>query len=120
MVRRLNLPRYFYRCNKCGKDFDAYVSISNRNEMQQCECGFYGIRNPEAEFAAMGKIKFGGDKVRLSRAMAIHQSQVPDAVTRWPGSEYTAPNEHGVCQLVIHNRREKLKRAAERGLNELE
>jgi len=92
--------------------------------MQLCECGFYGIRNPEAEFAEVGKRKFGGDfakdKVRFSRAMAVNQSQVPDAMTRWPGSEYTAPNSKGVCQLVIHNRREKLQRAKERNLNEID
>ena len=120
MVRRFKVPRYYYKCGSCGEIFDSYVGISKRNEMQLCKCGFYGQRNPEAELAAMGRLKAGGDKVRLSRAMAIHKSQVGNAMRRWPGSEYTTPNEKGICQLVIHNRREKLQRAKERNLTELE
>lgn len=114
------MPLYKYKCNKCGKIFDVCTLIADRNTMQQCSCGFYGIRNPEAELAAMGKLNFGGDKTRMSRAMAVHKSQVPNAMKRWPGSEYTAPNSKGMCQLVIHNRREKLRRANERGLYEVE
>lgn len=57
--------------------------------------------------------------IRLSRSMGIRQQDVPIAVERWPGSEYTNDGT-GFAKLVIRNRKEKLTRAKQRNLEELD
>jgi putative FmdB family regulatory protein len=55
-TRRIELPRYIYRCDVCGDSFEISHSISEK--LTDCECGEEGSlkRIPSLPFRASIKI----------------------------------------------------------------
>ena len=52
---------------------------------------------------------------RISRSMGVNIRQIPEAMKRYPGSEYD-----GRGYLKIHNRKHKIQEMKRRGLVEFE
>lgn len=55
------------------------------------------------------------DRPRWSDAMGVHPDQIPEAMRRFPGSQY---NSEG--QLLVESRADKKKKMKERGYVELD
>jgi putative FmdB family regulatory protein len=61
----LNMPNYNYRCLKCDKTEERFVSISQRDDSQTCSCEESGemkrmISNPSLSHDMINPIKRAG------------------------------------------------------------
>lgn len=108
------MPRYCYRCEKCGSISDDLRFIDDRNEPGVCECGGATKRNIEAE--CKGSSMKSGENIRNSRSLAMSESDIKSgkAFKVHPGANFGDPNRMGMCPMIIHDRCEKLKRIKER------
>jgi len=108
------MPRYCYRCKKCGSVFDDIRQIADRNKSGACECGGETERSVEAECKT--SVMKSGENIRESRnlAMSVADLKSGKAFEVHPGASFGKPNKAGMCPLIIHDRREKLKRIKEK------
>ncbi len=108
------MPRYSYRCEKCGKILDDLRRMADADKLGICECGGETKRNLEAEYKA--SVMKPGENIRNSRSLAMPEADVKSgkAFKIHPGANFGDPNRAGMCPMVIHDRREKLKRIKQR------
>lgn len=108
------MPRYSYRCEKCGSISDDLRRIADRNETGVCDCGGVTSRNIEAE--CQSTVMKSGENIRTSRSLAMSISDIKSgkAFETHPGANFGEPNRGGKCPMIIHDRHEKLKRIRER------
>ena len=108
------MPRYSYRCEKCSSISDDIRFIADRNEPGVCECGGVTKRNIEAE--CKKSIMTSGENIRESRnlSMSIADIKSGRANEVHPGANWGRPNRAGQCPMIVHDRREKLKRIKEK------
>lgn len=109
------MPRYSYRCDRCGKISDDLRRMADKDEPGVCKrCGGVIKRNLEAE--CKKSIMKSGENIRNSRSLAMSESDIKSgkAFKTHPGANFGEPNRAGMCPMVIHDRREKLKRIKER------
>jgi len=119
------MPRFYYKCDNCGTILDEIRLIADRNKPGTCKCGGVLSRNIEAECRAT--VMKPGENIRESRnlAMSVTDLKSGKAFEIHPGANWGKPNKAGMCPMVIHDRREKLKRIKEKSkavgvpLNEL-
>ena len=109
------MPEYAYVCKKCKKEFKDFNTISGRDEAE-CECGAAAKRDFELELKLSRSLEISaGDNERWSKSIGVPASQVEEFRKRFPKSVY---NENG--DLLIRNRKDKLRQCAERGFEELD
>jgi len=106
------MPSYTAKCSKCGKVFNYFSTISERNEPVECECGELAERNVESELANYGG-QITVDNPRWSLSMGVPPSQVEEFRKRFPNSTY---DNNG--RLLVKNRKDKLRQMNERGFTE--
>lgn len=109
------MPRYGYRCDRCGLTSYDLRQIDSRNEITTCErCGGIVKRNIEAE--CKKSVMESGENIRNSRSLAMSISDLESgkAFEMHPGANFGEPNRGGKCPMIIHDRREKLKRIKEK------
>lgn len=110
------MPRYSYKCKKCGEVIDCYSSIATRNDPIKCFCGGTAARDVEVELNSAGAFdETTKEHIRFSSSMGVNPRQIPEAMKVYPGSEYTADG-----RLIINSRKDKLKKMKERGFVEFE
>lgn len=100
------MPTYGYLCS-CGAHMEDFALMSDMKETMSCtKCGKDAHRH-------FGKNSVGvfSEKEKRSRAMAVHPSQIPAAMKKWPGSTYCPKTGH----LIMKGRTEQKKRLKERG-----
>lgn len=98
---------YAYQCD-CEYCFEDFCRIKDRKSELKCpKCGKMARRDWTTNRPQK-------DNVRYSWSMAVNPDQIPAAMKAYPGSEYR-PNG----QLIIRNRREKLVRMKQRGMEEI-
>jgi len=107
-----------YKCSNCFLVFDKIMKDEVPMPDQSCiECehpsGWIKIA-PVSKKSEFINICYP-ENVRVSQSLGVHPSQIEAAQKAYPGSEY---NSRG--HLIIRNRKEKLKRAKERGMQELD
>ena len=111
------MPCYTFYCGKCKKNFDCYLTIANRNNPQLCGCGNEANRDTKTELNTMtdfnSTCKSNG---RWSWGMGCHVNQISEMERKFPGSKYHPKTG----QLWIESRQDKLKKAKERNLIELD
>ena len=108
------MPRYNYRCEKCGKISDDLRLMADADKLGTCECGGETKRNLEAEYAR--SVMKPGENIRNSRSLAMSEADIKSgkAFKVHKGANFGEPNRAGKCPMIIHDRREKLKRIKER------
>lgn len=108
------MPRYTYRCEKCGNISDDLRRIADRNILGYCGCGGVTKRNIEAE--CKNSSMKAGENIRESRSLAVSIQDIKSgkAFEMHPGANFGEPNRGGKCPMIIHDRREKLKRIKEK------
>lgn len=108
------MPSYIFKCNKCGKISEEFCSISERNNIVECDCGGESKRDWEAEFApGQTMTKLVTENERWSLSMGVPASQVEVFRKRFPNSVY---DNNG--RLLIKDRKDKLRQMKERGFVE--
>lgn len=107
------MPSYKFKCNKCGKISEEFCSISERNNLVECDCGGESKRDWEAEFAPGEMIKFVTENERWSRSMGCPPSQVAEMRKRFPNSVY---RDDG--RLLVKDRKDKKRQMKERNMVE--
>jgi len=108
------MPNYCAKCKTCGKIFDYFCPISERNNPVKCECGSIAERDVESEFKVGRRPKWVSDNPRWSVSMGVPPSQVEDFRKRFPNSVY---DNRG--RLLVKNRKDKIRQMRERGFEEL-
>lgn len=109
------MAHFFYKCNKCGDKTDEYTNIADRNDSMVCEkCG--GERVKDFEAGQEKSVMRSGENIRKSRSLAMSIADIKSgkAFEVHPGANWGKPNRAGMCPMVIHDRREKLKRIKEK------
>lgn len=109
------MPWFTYKCKKCSEIFRDYQTIANRNTPTTCQCGGKAYRDVKAELSPRAGRKWITDNGRWSIAMGVPQIQVEEFRKRFPDSIY---NDKG--HLWIEGRKDKLKKAKERQMIELD
>lgn len=109
------MPLYTYKCDKCDKVFDQIEEIRDRDKQQTCECGGKASRDVETELNNTSDISAMQSHERFSFAMGVNKRQIPQAMKKYPGSEY---DSRGF--LKIKSRKHKLFEMKRRGLIEFE
>lgn len=114
------MPRYTYRCSKCGMVFDEIDCISHRNNTKVCP-GCNGPADRDVEQEIKGASDFDAttqEHIRYSKSMGVNPDQISDAEKAFPGSEYvkSGPN---AGDLIIRNRQHKLREMKRRNMEEL-
>jgi putative FmdB family regulatory protein len=103
------MPIYQYKC-PCNFEFEVYTKTYKPSTYITCEkCGKKAkkiISLPNTDLV---------NNERWSNTMGVNPRQIPEAMKKYPGSVY---NQKG--QLRIDNRKDKLKKAKERGFRELD
>lgn len=110
------MAHYYYSCEKCKKVTDDFRNMDDRNNVSVCEdCGGEVKRDIETE--CKKTVMKSGENIRNSRSLAMSVADIKSgkADEAHPGANWGAPNRAGMCPMVIHDRREKLKRIKERG-----
>lgn len=108
------MPSYVATCKECGKTFEYFSTIKDRNEPVDCECGAKANRDVEAELAPIGdRHKWVTENERWSISMGVPPSQVEEFRKRFPNSVY---DNRG--RLLIKDRKDKLRQMKERGFTE--
>jgi putative FmdB family regulatory protein len=110
------VPRYSFKCSKCGMIFDHIVPSVHRNEAQVCPgCDGPANRDVAVEYASMGNVDAPcKENTRYSNSMGVNPEQIPAAEKAFPGSEY-----HPDGRLIIHSRQHKISEMKRRGMIEL-
>lgn len=108
------MPRYTYRCDNCGKISDDLRRMANADKPGTCGCGSETKRNLEAEYKK--SVMRPGENIRNSRSLAMSEADIKSgrAFKVHPGANFGDPNRAGMCPMIIHDRREKLKRIKQR------
>lgn len=108
------MPCYIASCKKCGKIFDYFCCIDDRNLVQVCECGQFCKRDVQAELACMGNFNATmKSNPRWSTSMGVPANQVEQFSKRFPGSTYSPDG-----RLLIKNRADKKRQMKERFMYE--
>jgi putative FmdB family regulatory protein len=98
------VARYDYRCPDCGIEFEEVHPMSEYDKDTPCpECGAVATRLISCPTVYAENI------CRVSQALGVHPSQIPEARKIHPGAEFTADGA-----MKIKDRTEKLKRLKER------
>lgn len=109
------MPQYTYKCSKCGVVFEDINTIANR-EQTDCSCGGLANRDLGIELERIGdRKKWVTDNERWSLSMGVPQASLDEYRKAYPNSVY---DDRG--RLLIRNRKDKLRQAAERGFVELD
>jgi len=107
------MPTYNFKCYDCKVEVEETCTMSKRPKSLKCpECG-------KEIFQHFGDRKLSNgykDNPRESRAMGVLPHQIPDAMKKWPGSEYNPQTG----KLKVRNRTEKLARIKQRNLIEFD
>ncbi|KKK89627.1 hypothetical protein LCGC14_2731210 [marine sediment metagenome] len=109
------MAHYQYKCNRCGYKTDEYTNLANRDDSMVCErCGGQRERDFDREYKNM--VMKPGENIRNSRSLAMSETDIKSgkAFDMHKGANFGEPNRAGMCPMVIHDRREKLKRIKER------
>jgi len=109
------MAHLFYKCSKCGYKTDEYTNIADRDDSMVCkECG--GQRVLDYDEGRKKTVMKSGENIRKSRAMAMPLADVKSGKANeiHPGANWAEPNRAGMCPMIIHDRREKLKRIKEK------
>ncbi len=108
------MPRYTYRCKKCGKISDDLRRMADKDKPGTCKCGGVVSRDFGAE--CRKSVMKSGENIRNSRSLAMSEADIKSgkAFEVHPGANFGNPNRAGKCSMIIHDRREKLKRIKER------
>lgn len=98
------MARYDYSCPKCGHQFEVVRSMKDWNKTTKC---------PNCQATATKLIScptvYAEGILRVSYALGVDPSQIPEARKIHPGAEFTKDGH-----MIIHGRQEKLKRMKER------
>jgi len=110
------MPLYQYKCTGCGKSFERYSTIADRNEYKVCdECGEYANRDVECELASMGEFDATcKEHERWSWSMGVNVKDIPKMQAMYPGSDYHPKTG----QLKVKSRAHKLFEMKRRGFEE--
>lgn len=104
------MPIYEYRCSCTKEVIEIITPKYEPSEYITCpECGRKAkkiISLPNTDLK---------ENIRYSSAMGVNPRQIPQAMKTYPGSEYDHKG-----RLKVTSRKDKLKKAKERGLSELE
>ena len=120
------MAHFYYKCNKCGYKTDEYTNLADRDDSMVCKkCEGRRERDFEAEREKTAMTS--GENIRESRnlGMSVADLKSGKAFEVHPGANFGKPNRAGICPMVLHDRREKLKRIKEKSkatgipLNEL-
>ncbi len=111
------MPRYTFRCSKCGFQFDQFSTVDRRNDAQVCpECLGPAGRDMKAEMS--GWLQKSGEHPRWSWSMACTEAQAKEVLPHYPELEADFKwGKHG-GPLLIHNRQDKLKKMKIFGMEE--
>ena len=101
------MPIYEFKCS-LGHITEAYC----RTDKNASICGTCGKRARKIISLPSTDLK---ENIRFSSTMGVNPDQIPAAIQRFPGSQYTKDG-----RLIIHNRKEKLQRVKERGYIEFD
>jgi putative FmdB family regulatory protein len=102
------MPIYEYKCD-CGLITEVIAKRYKPSTYATCKCGKRAkkiISLPNTDLK---------ENIRYSSAMGVNPRQIKEAEKRFPGSKY---DQKG--RLEVLNRKDKLKKAKERGLTELD
>ena len=83
--------------------------MSDSNKPVRCVCGKKMARVislPNTDIV---------ENVRLSNSMGVNPRQIPEAMRKYPGSEYSPDG-----RLIVHSRKDKLQKMKQRSLVEFE
>ncbi len=109
------MAHYFYKCDRCGYKTDEYTNLSSSDDSMVCkECG--GKRERDFQTENQRMTMKSGENIRNSRSLAMSEADIKsgEAFKVHPGANFGDPNRAGKCPMIIHDRREKLKRIKER------
>ncbi len=108
------MPLYTYHCEKCGKLSDDLRRMDDGDKSGTCDCGGTTNRDLGAEYRK--SVMKPGESIRNSRSLAMSEADIKSgkAFKVHPGANFGDPNRAGKCPMIIHDRREKLKRIKER------
>jgi len=104
------MPLFEYVCSK-GHKTEQFARMKDYKKPIKCSvCGEIAeriISLPNTDLV---------ENVRNSRAMALPFTEVKNGNANkiHPGATFGKPNKAGMCPLIIHNRKEKLKRIKEK------
>ncbi len=109
------MPRYSYKCDKCGYKFDAYTSINSRNDTQKCEMCL-GPANRDAETELNTSVVSISDHPRWSWAMGATPEVAKEMLQKHPDFEYKYGADGG--PLLVKNRQDKINKMNIHGMIE--
>lgn len=109
------MPRYTFKCTKCGMIEDHFLPISSRNVSQNCSgCNGPSERNVEAELSDRSDVS--GDNPRWSWSMGATPQVAEQMLQKHPDLVYKFGKGGG--PLLVKNRQEKLKLMKLHGMEE--
>ena len=109
------MAHLFYKCKGCGNKTDEYTNISDRDDSMVCKkCG--GQREVDFDGGKEKSVMTSGENIRESRNLSMSIADVKSGRANevHPGSNWGRPNRAGQCPMIVHDRREKLKRIKEK------
>ena len=110
------MPRYSYKCSKCGYKFDEIDSISRRNDTRHCpSCNGPAGRDAETEINTRPGTQ-NEDHPRWSWSMGATPQMAREMLKKHPHLQYKYGENGG--PLLVKNRQEKLKLMKLHGMQE--
>jgi len=104
------MPVYEYRCPE-GHRSEKFAPMRDCEKPIKCpQCGEVAVRIISLPNTDLVENK----RESRSLAMPITDVKTGKAYEIHPGATFGKPNKAGMCPLIIHNRKEKLKRIKER------
>jgi len=104
------VPIYEYICPK-GHKSEQFAPMKDYEKPIKCpRCGGVAIRVISLPNTDLVENK----RESRSLAMPVTDVKTGKAYEIHPGATFGKPNKAGMCPLIIHNRKEKLKRIKER------
>ena len=110
------MPRYSYKCTKCGHKFDEICMIKFRNDAKVCpSCNGPAGRDAETEINTRPSTQ-NEDHLRWSWSMGATPQVAREMLKKHPDFQYKYGENGG--PLLVKNRQDKLRKMKIHGMQE--